>query len=100
MATKLFVGKLSFNTTDDSLEALFAQYGTVVSASIATDRETRRSRGFGFVEMEDDAAAQTAIKELDGKVFEDREIVVNVAQPREDRPRGGGNNFRNSDRRR
>lgn len=90
MATKLFVGKLSFNTTDASLEALFAEYGKVISARVATDRETDRSRGFGFVEMEDDAAAQKAIKDLDGKEFEGRIIVVNVARPREDRPQQGG----------
>lgn len=100
MATKLFVGKLSFNTTDESLEALFAQYGKVVSAKIATDRETNRSRGFGFVEMEDDAAAQAAINALDGQVFEDRNIVVNVARPREDRPQHGGGSFRGGFQRR
>lgn len=93
MATKLYVGKLSFNTTNDSLNALFAQFGTVVSAEVATDRETGRSRGFGFVEMENDADAQKAIETLDGKDFEERTIVVNVAKPREDRPRpqDGGN---------
>jgi RNA recognition motif-containing protein len=90
MATKLYVGKLSFNTTNDSLNALFAQFGTVVSAEVATDRETGRSRGFGFVEMENDADAQKAIETLDGKDFEERTIVVNVAKPREDRPQGGG----------
>jgi len=86
MATKLFVGKLSFTTTDDSLQALFASYGTVVSARIATDRGTNQSRGFGFVEMESQEAAQKAINELDGKEFEGRQIVVNIARPREDKP--------------
>lgn len=90
MVTKLFVGKLSFNTTDDTLRALFAQYGTVVSAQVAVDRDTSRSRGFGFVEMEEDADAQKAIEALDGKDFEDRTIVVSVARPKEDRPRTGG----------
>jgi RNA recognition motif-containing protein len=92
MATKLFIGKLSFDTTDDSLNALFATYGTVVSARVATDRDSNRSKGFGFVEMEDQQAAQKAINELDGKEFEGRVIVVNVARPREDRPqnRDGG----------
>lgn len=94
MATKLFVGKLSFNTTEESLRALFAEYGTVVSAHVATDRSTNQSKGFGFVEMEDQAAAQAAINALDGKSFEDRIIVVNVARPREERPQHGGNNFR------
>lgn len=110
MATKLFVGKLSFNTTDDSLRAKFEEFGTVISAHVATDRDTRRSRGFGFVEMEDDAAAQAAIKALDGQEFEGRIIVVNVARPREDRPErsghserrsfGGGNGFGNGGGRR
>jgi len=90
MATKLFVGKLSFDTTNDSLQALFAQHGTVVSAQVIIDRETNRSKGFGFVEMEDQAAAQAAINALDGKEFEGRSIVVNVARPREDRPQSGG----------
>jgi len=91
MATKLFVGKLSFNTTDESLQALFAQYGKVVSVHIATDRDTNQSRGFAFVEMESQEDAQKAINELDGKPFEDRTIVVNVARPKEDRPQGQGN---------
>lgn len=93
MATKLFVGRLSFNTTDDSLRALFEQYGTVTSAQVAVDRDSNRSRGFGFVEMDDDAAAQKAITELDGKSFEDRDIVVSVSRPREDRPQGGGGGY-------
>lgn len=91
MSTKLFVGKLSFNTTDDSLQTLFAEYGTVVSAHVITDRDTGRSKGFGFVEMEDDEDAQKAIKALDGKTFEDRVIVVNVARPREEQPQNRGN---------
>lgn len=90
MATKLFVGKLSFDTTDNSLQALFAQYGTVISAQVIIDRGTNRSKGFGFVEMEGDTAAQAAIKALDGKEFEGRIIVVNVAKPREDRPQNSG----------
>lgn len=101
MATKLFVGKLSFDTTNDSLQALFAQYGTVISAQIITDRETNRPKGFGFVEMEEQAAAQAAIDALDGKEFEGRTIVVNVAKPREDRPQNnGGNGFRGGFQRR
>ncbi len=93
MATKLFVGKLSFDSTDASLNTLFAQYGTVVSAQVIMDRDSGRSKGFAFVEMEDDAAAQAAIAALDGKDFEGRSIVVNVAKPRESRP-SGGTNFR------
>lgn len=90
MATKLFVGKLSFNTTDDSLLALFAEYGKVVSARVATDRDTNRSKGFGFVEMENQEDAQKAINALDGKSFEDRIIVVNVARPKEDHSQNRG----------
>lgn len=99
MATKLFVGKLSFDTTNDSLQALFAQYGTVISAQVITDRSTNQSKGFGFVEMEDQTAAQAAINALDGKEFEGRTIAVSVARPREDRP-AGGNNFRGGFQRR
>ena len=90
MATKLFIGKLSFSTTDDGLRTLFAQYGTVVSAQVALDRATNQSRGFGFVEIEEQDAAQAAIAALDGKEFEGRTIIVNVAKPREDRPQNGG----------
>jgi RNA recognition motif-containing protein len=100
MATKLFVGKLSFDTTNDSLQALFAQYGTVASAQVIMDRDTNRSKGFGFVEMADQTAAQTAINALDGKEFEGRVIVVNVAKPREDRPQHGGRDFRGGFQRR
>ena len=94
MATKLFVGKLSFDTTNESLETLFAQYGKVVSTQVIMDRGTNQSKGFGFVEMEDQAAAQAAINTLDGKEFEGRTIVVNVAKPREDRPQSGSYGFR------
>jgi RNA recognition motif-containing protein len=102
MATKLFVGKLSFDTTNDSLKALFAQYGTVVSAAVVMDRGTNSSKGFGFVEMEDQKAAQDAINALDGQDFEGRSIAVSVARPREDRPAGGGggSNFRGGFQRR
>jgi len=100
MATKLFVGKLSYGTTNDSLQALFAQYGTVVSAQVIIDRGTNQSKGFAFVEMEDAAAAQAAINALDGQEFEGRTIVVNVAKPREDRPQGGGQGFRGGFQRR
>ena len=94
MATKLFIGKLSFDTTDESLHQLFASYGAVTSAVIATDRDSKRSKGFGFVEMEDDTAAQKAINELDGKDFEGRTIVVNVARPKESRPQNRDAGFR------
>lgn len=91
MATKLFVGKLSFNTTDESLQTLFTAYGKVISARVATDRDSGRSKGFGFVEMEDQEDAQKAINALDGTTFEDRVIVVNVSRPKEDRPQNQGN---------
>lgn len=81
MATKLFVGKLSFDTTSSSLLQLFKTYGGVTSADVIIDRATNQSRGFGFVEMNDLKAAQTAIKELNGKEFEGRQIVVNTANP-------------------
>jgi RNA recognition motif-containing protein len=99
MAVKLYVGKLSFDTTNDSLQARFAEFGTVVSAQVITDRDTNQSKGFGFVEMETQEEAQAAIKALDGKEFEGRTIVVNVARPREDRPQGN-NNFRGGFQRR
>lgn len=89
---KLYVGNLSFNTTDDQLVQLFAQYGSVGSASIVTDRETGRSRGFAFVEMGSDAAAKAAISALDGQMVEGRNLTVNLAKPRENKggDRGGG----------
>jgi RNA-binding proteins (RRM domain) len=93
MTTKLFVGKLSFDTTDDSLKTGFAAYGNVVSAAVIMDRDSGRSKGFGFVEMETAEAAKAAIDALDGKEFEGRSIVVSIAKPREERPQGN-NAFR------
>jgi RNA recognition motif-containing protein len=90
MATKLFVGKLSYDTTDDSLKARFAAFGTVVSVSVIKDRDSGMSKGFAFVEMETQEAAQAAINALDGNEFEGRTIVVNVAKPREDRSQSRG----------
>jgi cold-inducible RNA-binding protein len=89
---KLYVGNLTFQTDDAGLAQIFSEIGNVTSASVVTDRETGRSRGFGFVEMESEAAAQKAVTELDGQVVDGRKIVVNIARPREDRggPRGGG----------
>lgn len=89
MATKLYVGKLSYDTTEDELKAAFATFGAVVSAQVIKDRESGQSKGFGFVEMEKDDEAQAAIAALDGKELGGRTIVVNVARPREDRPTGG-----------
>jgi len=90
MATKLYVGKLSFDTTDNSLQAVFAQYGTVVSAQVIMDRDSGRSKGFGFVEMEDQTSADAAIAALNNQEFEGRTIAVSVARPREDRPQDRG----------
>jgi RNA recognition motif-containing protein len=99
MATKLFIGKLSYDSTDESLQTLFAQFGQVVSAQVIKDRSTGQSKGFAFVEMEDADAAKKAIEALDGKEFEGRVIIVNIARPREDRPQGG-NDFRGGFQRR
>lgn len=87
MATKLFVGSLAWATDDDSLKNFFSAAGTVVSASVIKDRETNRSKGFGFVEMASDEEAQKAISQLDGKELDGRPIVVNMARPREERVR-------------
>ncbi len=97
MSTKLFVGSLAWATTDESLGNFFAQAGTVVSAKVITDRQTGRSRGFGFVEMASEEEAKKAM-ELDGKELDGRQIKVNEAKPQEDRgPRnfGGGQRFDN-----
>ena len=99
MATKLFVGSLSWNTTDDQLKDFFATVGTVVSATVIFDRETNRSKGFGFVEMSSDDEAKAAVDQLNGKDLDGRAIVVNEARPREERPRGGGGYGGGNDRR-
>ena len=85
MAKKIYVGNLNFNTTEDSLRDLFAQHGAVLSADIVMDRYTGRSRGFGFVEMEDATAADAAITALDGVEFDSRNLRVNEAQSKQDR---------------
>lgn len=82
--TKLFVGSLPWATDDNKLADLFSQFGEVVSAKVLKDRETGRSRGFGFVEMTNDNEAKEAIDKLNGSDLEGRKIVVNVARPRED----------------
>jgi cold-inducible RNA-binding protein len=87
MATKLFVGSLAWGTTDDSLKAHFEAIAPVVSARVVTDRETQRSRGFGFVEFESDDAAKTAIEKLNDSELDGRNITVNEARPREEKPR-------------
>ena len=90
MATNLYVGNLPFTTQDSDLEQLFAGHGTVVSAKVVIDRETNRSRGFGFVEMETEEQAQAAVDSLDQKEFMGRALKVNMARPREEQPRRGG----------
>jgi RNA recognition motif-containing protein len=87
MATKLFVGSLSWNVKDDQLNDFFSEAGEVVSAKVITERESGRSRGFGFVEMSSDDEAKAAIDKLNGKELDGRAITVNEARPKEDRPR-------------
>jgi len=90
MGKKLYVGNLSYDVDSSALEALFSAHGTVQSAQIISDRDTGRSKGFGFVEMGSDAEAQAAISALNGQENNGRALTVNEAKPREDRPRGGG----------
>src|SRR3954469_19293210 len=90
MSMKLYVGNLSFQSSSQDLEDLFAGIGAVESASVVEDRETGRSRGFGFVEMANQEDGERAIAELDGKDFGGRQLKVNEAKPREDRGSGGG----------
>ncbi|MFZ8932934.1 MAG: RNA recognition motif domain-containing protein [Bacteriovoracaceae bacterium] len=97
MSSKLYVGNISFNTSEEDLNTLFGEFGEVSSARIITDRETGRSRGFGFVEMSNNDEAQAAIDSLDGKEFGGRNLRINFAKERTerpprrnfDRPRGG-----------
>src|SRR3982751_645521 len=90
MGSKLYVGNLSYGTTSSDLEQLFAQYGAVQSAEVIADRETGRSKGFGFVQMGTDQEAQAAIDALNGQENGGRALTVSEAKPREDRPRSGG----------
>lgn len=100
----LFIGSLAYATTDDSLKAFFEQIGPVASARVITDRDSGRSKGFGFVEFENEADNQKAIDQLDGKELDGRPISVGMARPKEDRPRrdfnggdrggNGGGSFR------
>ena len=92
MSTKLYVGNLSFNTSNEDLQELFSAAGTVESANIVEDRDTGRSRGFGFVEMSSAAEVKTAIEQLNGKEVDGRSLTVNEARPREERSGGGGGN--------
>ena len=89
MAKKLYVGNLSYDTSDSDLQRLFEEFGTVESAQVISDRETGRSKGFGFVEMGSDQEAQAAISALNGKEVGGRALTVNEARPREERGGGG-----------
>ena len=99
MSTKLFVGSLSYSVNDDQLKDAFAAAGTVVSAKVIIDRETGRSKGFGFVEMSSDEEAKAAVEMMNGKEIEGRAVAVSEARPREERPNrsfggdGGGNRY-------
>jgi RNA recognition motif-containing protein len=88
MGNKLYVGNLAYSVRDDSLQQAFSEFGTVTSAKVMMDRDTGRSKGFGFVEMGSDAEAQAAINGMNGQPLEGRAIVVNEARPREERPGG------------
>ncbi len=90
MATRIYVGNLPYSATEQQLTQLFAPYGDVVEASIVMDRDTGRSKGFGFLQMEDDAAARTAITELNGTMLDNRALRVDAAAPRPERGGRGG----------
>ena len=90
MSNKLFVGNLSFNTTENDLQDAFAAHGTVVEANLMMDRMTNRPRGFGFVTMSTPEEAQKAIEAMNGKNVDGRALTVNIAKPREERSGGGG----------
>lgn len=99
MGTKIYVGNLSFNTSSSDLETIFASHGPVVEASVVTDRETGRSRGFGFVQMESEGDAAAAIEAENGKEHDGRTLTVNEAKPRErSGGGGGGGGFRGGNR--
>ena len=90
MGSKLYVGNLPYSTTSSDLEQMFSAHGSVQSAEVISDRETGRSKGFGFVQMGSDDEAQAAIAAFNGQEVDGRPLTVNEAKPREDRPRGGG----------
>ncbi|MBN2556495.1 MAG: RNA-binding protein [Anaerolineales bacterium] len=103
MNKKLYVGNLSYETTEDDLTKIFAEVGSVISATVITDRASGRSKGFGFVEMETEDEAQDAIDQLNGREFNQRTITVNEANPPKERTSGGGRGGRSprgNDRRR
>ena len=91
---KVFVGSLTYSTTEDQINKLFAEVGTVVSAKVITDRDTGQSKGFAFVEMSTDAEAQAAVDKLNGQEVDGRQIVVSIARPKTDSPRPSFNRSR------
>ena len=98
MSVSIYVGNLPYNLSEDSLKEIFVPYGSVLSARIITDKMTGKSKGFGFVEMSSNEEAESAIKELDNGEIEGRNIKVNLARPKEDKPRdrnrrGGGRGY-------
>lgn len=93
MGTRIYVGNLPFSATDDQLAQMFGPYGNVVDARVITDRSTGQGKGFGFVEMGTEDEARNAIEQLNGTVMDGRTLRVNEAQPRPDRPRGGGGGY-------
>ena len=93
MAMKLYIGGLAYSVTEQELEALFAEHGTVTSSAVIKDRDSGQSKGFGFIEMSDDTQAKAAMEALNGKDFNGRSIMVNEARPQEPRS-GGGGSFR------
>lgn len=100
---KLFIGNIAYATTEEALRAFFEEFGPLRSVKIATDRETGRSRGFGFIEIDDDEQAKAAIEALNGQTLEGKALNVSEARPREDKPRsggfgGGGKRFGGNDR--
>jgi RNA recognition motif-containing protein len=95
----IYVGNLSYQVTEEAITDVFSEYGTVKRVQLPTDRETGRMRGFGFIEMSSDAEEEAAIEALDGAEWMGRDLKVNKAKPREERPAGGGWNNRRSDRR-
>ena len=96
MGSKLYVGNLSYEVTGSDLQSLFSPHGTITSAEIIADRDTGRSKGFGFVQMGSDAEAEAAIAALNGQDHSGRALTVNVAKPREPRSGGGGSSSRGS----
>jgi len=96
MAMKLYIGGLAYSVTEQELETLFAEYGKVTSSAVIKDRDSGQSKGFGFIEMADDADAKAAMAALNGKDVSGRSIMVNEARPQEDRRPSGGGGFSKS----